>query len=522
MDAFSRIGRDRRQMRSMASVVRHRSGRSARSRWAVVALAAVSALLPLVVVPVASAPGAAASHCTPVVLMGARGSGESADSYRGLGGVVGPLYDQLKTEFPEFEVIGANTVDYPAVDIPWSSLAKGLIGRSKYDASVEQGVQRLVYDLERQVDACGDEQRFILAGYSQGAQVVTEALGRVIGKQEITSKVIGVALFGSPLFSPGDGTTINQQSTGPNAYDAKLDGIMWPKRHKPSDRSLLGTWSEGTARARSYCLRGDAVCNYKFRNLRGILHWSHPHYQYVSSGYVSDAYSFLAGRIRAVLPPTLTLTVMGQPVSSVRAGTVVQVEPSAPCPNVGEQVFVHVRLVDSDGNEVGVPSAGIATDESGVWSGGEGRGFVSGGSEVPPGDYRVAADCYRLGDDTQPDPSYGLNYAESPLQVTEAASMTVTPELVTAGATLTVTPHSACLPGTSHIWVALRSERTYAELGYQWASADGSWEPLTVQVPDATASGDYTVHATCYQQNYLDVYGVMNYMGYRAVNVTVE
>nr|BFE70420.1 hypothetical protein GCM10020092_037210 [Actinoplanes digitatis] len=96
-------------------------------------------------------------------IIGARGTTERP----GLGVLIGPLAQQLTRGLSQ--TVRATAVDYPA--------------SFNYQASVREGVTALAADLKRTAAACA-RTRFVLAGYSQGANVVGDALvGRSVGGQ---------------------------------------------------------------------------------------------------------------------------------------------------------------------------------------------------------------------------------------------------------------------------------------------------------------------------------------------------
>ncbi|MDO3649860.1 cutinase family protein [Nocardia mangyaensis] len=152
---------------------------------------------------------ASAAGCADVQVVSARGTDEP-DGWlggRNLGALVGnPVYTVLDAVLPG--PTDAYRVNYPA--------------SRKQPASVQAGNRDLVDHVVRQAQAC-PHQRFVLVGYSQGANVVANALGvssegaRVGGPITATlpahlqPRITAVLLFGNPI--RGIGKTI----TGPYA-----------------------------------------------------------------------------------------------------------------------------------------------------------------------------------------------------------------------------------------------------------------------------------------------------------------
>jgi cutinase len=166
--------------------------RSARKSRIAIAAVALTGGLGIAVVP--SLAGAATS-CAEVDVVVARGTGEPGR----LGVIVGdPVFAALRRAFAG-RTLSNHAVDYPA------SLAPG---------SASIGNRELVDHVTAQAAAC-PEQRFILVGYSQGANVVDNSIGvssagasvggRIVAEipAEIEPRVGAVLLFGNPIRAAG-------------------------------------------------------------------------------------------------------------------------------------------------------------------------------------------------------------------------------------------------------------------------------------------------------------------------------
>jgi cutinase len=164
---------------------------------------------------VTAAPAAAA--CTNIDVVAARGTGEPGN----LGTIVGdPVFAALRRTLSGQSLSGYR-VNYPA------SLAPN---------SPSQGNADLVNHVTSQAAACS-AQRFILVGYSQGANVVDNSIGissdgALVGgpivatiPASITPRVVAVLLFGNPIRAIG--------------------------------RSVTGTYASRTL---DICANGDPVC----------------------------------------------------------------------------------------------------------------------------------------------------------------------------------------------------------------------------------------------------------------------
>lgn len=219
----------------------HRSRRTVR---AMARLTAATLLLAGAGVLTAT-PAASAATCSDIDFVDARGTSEPGT----LGFIVGdPLFSALKRNISG-KSISSYAVDYPAsLDLN----------------SVATGNRDLVEHVKSQAAACPN-QKFILGGYSQGANVVDNSIGissegAVVGGKivatipaELEPRVAAVLLFGNPIRAIG--------------------------------RSVTGTYE---ARTKDYCADGDPVCQAGGGNV--LAHLSY-------GDNVDDAAKFAAGHV---------------------------------------------------------------------------------------------------------------------------------------------------------------------------------------------------------------------------------
>ncbi|MFB9688944.1 cutinase family protein [Amycolatopsis plumensis] len=196
---------------------------------------------------VAAAPAAsAAAPCTDIDVPVARGTGEPGT----LGLIVGdPVFSAVQSRLRPRSV-SSYRVDYPAD-----------LGQP---ASVQKGNTDLVNHVRTQAAAC-PSQRFVLVGYSQGANVVDNSIGissagAVVGgpivatiPADLAPRIAAILLFGNPIRAIG--------------------------------RSVTGTYQ---SRTKDYCAFGDPVCQAGGLNI--LAHLSY-------GGEANDAAAFAASKV---------------------------------------------------------------------------------------------------------------------------------------------------------------------------------------------------------------------------------
>lgn len=151
-----------------------------------------------------TAPPAAAAACSDIDVVAARGTFEPGN----LGLIVGdPVFSALQRKLTGRN-LSSYKVNYPA-DLSLTSAA--------------QGNADLVNHVNSQASACPN-QRFILVGYSQGANVVDNSIGissagAVVGSPIVATlpaavepRVAAVLLFGNPIRAIGKSVTGTYQS----------------------------------------------------------------------------------------------------------------------------------------------------------------------------------------------------------------------------------------------------------------------------------------------------------------------
>ncbi|MFD9430907.1 cutinase family protein [Streptomyces sp. NPDC060002] len=164
-----------------------------------------------------SAPAASAATCSDIDVVAARGTFEPGT----LGLIVGdPVFSALQKKLTG-KTLSSYAVNYPA-DLSLTSAA--------------QGNADLVNHVRTQSAACPN-QRYILVGYSQGANVVDNSIG-------ISS---AGAVVGSPIVA-----------TLPTAVEPRVAAVLlFGNPIRALGKSVTGTYQSRTI---DFCATGDPVC----------------------------------------------------------------------------------------------------------------------------------------------------------------------------------------------------------------------------------------------------------------------
>lgn len=218
--------------------------RFGRAVLAAAVLATVSA-----VVPVPSA--GAAPACAPVLVLGARGSGEpqvgsAADAGSGLGQQTFDATRLLRQRMPAASV---EAVQYPA-----SSMGVLAANSSAYFGGLEQGVTWTRERIERSGAEC-PQQRIVLMGYSQGAMVMHRVVQDLVaaGDTAALSRIDGAVLMGDGDRDASDGT---------RAWGSARKGTGLARQFPSLSGARPTALPRGVARrVQSVCDRGDTVCD---------------------------------------------------------------------------------------------------------------------------------------------------------------------------------------------------------------------------------------------------------------------
>jgi Cutinase len=266
-----------------------------------VTLVVAAAVVPLAVGASSASAGEGCGHSPAVNFVGVRGSGETwydgvndgtstVESYAGLGipGMGKPingLLSDIQTDQPNLLNNYLIPLDYPAIKVNGFDPMYYI---SDYDASVSDGFAKLRSLVISSGTACPNWS-WVLAGYSQGAQVVGDVFDSLDPRidpsidPKLQSRVY-VVMFGDPRFNHAQKQKVNQPTSGQYAFGPS-DGVY--ARTHPA-RTVPGGAANNV---RSWCTGGDPVCNSTAANTAYCVAWPDlcPHIEYITRGLVRQA-----------------------------------------------------------------------------------------------------------------------------------------------------------------------------------------------------------------------------------------
>ncbi|MCO1659162.1 cutinase family protein [Pseudonocardia humida] len=187
----------------------------------VVVPAPAAAPAPTVVAAPQLVADAPADGCAEVETIAVRGTTER----QGGGIVAGPLASALQDQLDQ--TVRTHDLVYPA------SFA--------YQSSKRQGVTALRARLQQTSAACPDT-RFVLIGYSQGADVIGDALSS--GTVPAADRIGAIAMFGDPAFN-------SREPFVTGSFRAGTNGVL------PRATGAFGRFTDSVV---SFCNRDDNVC----------------------------------------------------------------------------------------------------------------------------------------------------------------------------------------------------------------------------------------------------------------------
>lgn len=241
----------------------------------------------------------AQSRCSDVHIMFARGSGQDVsdddsdifyDSVSKKFDKVGISYHFHELQPSEYPAVSVGVDDSDQIGRSIGAIVTGGEGYA-YGKSVDQGARSMADYVKKTLASCKGA-KFVLGGYSQGAQVVGEALHLLKNDQQARDSIVFAALFGDPKLHLPEGarrTVIVKDRKrkevppfaclGMNLSDWRRDPIacVTYKGSLGARKNYLPDYA--TKKTGLWCVKGDIVCNGMGRG-NSIA----PHFNYKGTG----------------------------------------------------------------------------------------------------------------------------------------------------------------------------------------------------------------------------------------------
>jgi len=200
-------------------------------------------------------------------------------------------------------MLADQAIDYPAVPVGSENAIRiansldAINDTGNYRASVDKGVTELVRVLaEQATDRCASISKYVIAGYSQGAQVIGDMIDRDLIPTKLSRNIKSIVFFGDPKFNFKAHRVIARSS-----FDRTVGGVLGARRDIAFD-NLSGQTS-----LHSYCRELDNVCQ---ASLDG-----RPHQQYKKAESYWAAWNtedmLFPGTVIETWQPTATAKFLG-------------------------------------------------------------------------------------------------------------------------------------------------------------------------------------------------------------------
>ncbi|MBD9700383.1 cutinase family protein [Flavimobilis sp. GY10621] len=183
-----------------------------------------------------------------VAVIGARGSGEgqSAGTIPGFGTRVSPVAQSIRSKMANGTKIRYLSAIYPAVEA-----SNAVTAPKVYQNSVNYGVSSVKSMVTKLVDNC-PKTRIVLAGYSQGAQVMHGVARQLTGKYQ--KAISSIILIANPVNNMSDPLMLSFTGGEKLAKPQTWRGVLARGANLPSAYGI---------RVLSVCAPKDVVCNAK-------------------------------------------------------------------------------------------------------------------------------------------------------------------------------------------------------------------------------------------------------------------
>src|SRR5262249_6023544 len=124
--------------------------------------------------------------------------------------------------------VGIEANGYPAVPVvdPWLHQPDPWYLLHDYKPSVNRGVTDAVADITAYAHRCASGyHKLVIAGYSQGADVVRRALARISSQTYSSTLSVQVTIYGDPNFNPAEDITFGSGGIDENGSFRQVIGV---------------------------------------------------------------------------------------------------------------------------------------------------------------------------------------------------------------------------------------------------------------------------------------------------------
>lgn len=196
------------------------------------------------------------TQCTNLVVVGLRGSEQSFSegSVRGFGTEVSGAATNMLSRIHR-----SGTYRFAA--IPYAAKLKNKYGAydlGTYNASVAEGASMTVNILNNLATSCGTRSKFVLIGYSQGAEVIRRAVANRSLSSTARKDIIAVGVIADPTRR---GYNVSPSEIG---YNEDFNtGTLMSSGLRGAGARYTDWLSDANNKVASFCQKADGVCNYE-------------------------------------------------------------------------------------------------------------------------------------------------------------------------------------------------------------------------------------------------------------------
>lgn len=197
-----------------------------------------------------------------VTVIWARGSGQDENTREQAQAL--SYEDELTKRFPDSLELNFKQLDYPAVGVAHKGLRNtieakwswpGRLIGGEFNQSVRAGVLELEYQIADAIVRCGVDHHIILGGYSQGANVIGDAIVE-FGDSPFKKYIVYAGMFGDPKF---DGSSYAARGAVKNEDNQYAYGALDAREEDfPIDYN---------GKVENWCRIGDGVCQMSYGDL---------------------------------------------------------------------------------------------------------------------------------------------------------------------------------------------------------------------------------------------------------------